>query len=356
MGFLSRIMGGLDKVDDAKTDLELAVFRDRRFARADALAASGDPNEAVVTGIHRRFQGESGTVTKVRLEWYDPQPRVGGIMFGDELPLTVRLGSTVAIRSDGDGVALDYAAMRSTAAAREAAQRTIGSAPDQGIDDTALDARVLKALKTWLPEDATVESWERVTVMGMLSLNWNLRVRRADGTTATVPKDNVPPYARWFVARGASLPIRVDPKDATRAKVDWPELAERMAVDGGRWQDQPVPGSIAEQLLLTAGTPSESMTVGAPAELDLTPDAGSSDAIEGVTLEKWAHVEAGLTQARVNPAEHDAYATQHHGIPTGRWTSIKRQWEARQLSDWKVGAAFGEAYSAAQKELKKRPR
>ena len=58
--------------------------------------------------------------------------------------------------------------------------------------------------------------------------------------------------------------------------------------------------------------------------------------------------------ARVPPAGYDAYASEAHGVPPGRWTAIDQAWTARQRSDWKVGAAMGEAVAAARKAQKKR--
>ena len=135
--------------------------------------------------------------------------------------------------------------------------------------------------------------------------------------------------------------------------MNWPLLAERAAVAGGTWQDDPPAGSIAEALLravpATHGTPAAA----SDEPLDLTPAAESVEAVEGITLERFAYIEAALIQARVSPAEHDAYATQL-GAPAGRWAAVKSEWEQRTRADWRVGAAFGEAFEAARKELKKR--
>src|SRR5690348_4844902 len=110
MGILNRLLRIADRVDDAKTDLEYGVFRDRRFDKAEELAKAGQSNEAVVTGIKRRTN-DGTTDTDVRLEWYAPEPRAAAVHYGDSMPLVVRLGSTVAIRFDGDAAVLDPAAM-----------------------------------------------------------------------------------------------------------------------------------------------------------------------------------------------------------------------------------------------------
>jgi hypothetical protein len=351
MGLFKKILGGAEKVYDAKETLEYQVFHDRRFDRAEKLAASGDPNTAVVTGIKRRYN-DTFTETDIRLEWFAPEPRVGGIHYGADIPLAIRLGSTLAVKTDGDSVVVDYAAMAGVPGAPKDAGRRSRKAPEQGVDDKALDMSVLSRLRKWTPQEATVESLDRVTVMGMPAENWHITLACAGGTRAVAKKDYVPPYARWYVAVGAVLPIVLDPKDATRAQVNWPLLAEQRAVAGGSWQDDPPPGSLADTLL-SADPRAHETSVASTEPLDLTPSEESGSAIEGLTLERCAYIEAALIKDRVAPAEYDAYAVSL-GVPAGRYTAIKALWDQRIRTDWRVGAAFGEAFEAAQKELKKK--
>ncbi len=226
MGILSRLLGAANRVDQAKEDVEFALVHDRRFGRAEALAKSGARNDAVITGIRRR--SNDGTETQVRLEWFAPEPRSGAVYFGDSMPLVVRLGSTVAIRFEGDAAVLDPAAMAGTPGAPADAGRKSRKVPGQGVDDTSLDSRVLSRLKKWPGETAVVLSFEQTRTFGMLTENWNIVVRRVDGGEAQVGKDHVPPYARWFVVPGAEVPIVVDPRDSSRAQIGWPRpLAEQ---------------------------------------------------------------------------------------------------------------------------------
>ena len=145
------------------------------------------------------------------VEWFAPEPRVSAVHYGDQMPLAIRLGSTVAIKTDGDSAVVDPIAMDGTPGAPTDAGRRARKVPDPGMDDQALDARVLSRIKKWLPKDATVVSFEQVRVMGMLAENWDIAVTCADGGRATVSRDNVPPYARWFVA-----PERWCPSSRTR--------------------------------------------------------------------------------------------------------------------------------------------
>lgn len=348
MGFFDKLLGAANKVDDVKTTIEYNTLRDRRYDRAEELAAEGDALEAVVTGIYFKLNNEM-TEGVFRLEWSDPAPRVAGVLFSGAAPEVLRLGSSVPVRVDGDTAVIDSKVMVGSPAPPSSPGRSARSAPEPGVVDTSLNPDLQRWLKKWARDRGTVTSFDRVDVMGLTTQNWNIQVTRSDGSRALVRRDFVPTYARWFVCPGADVPLVVDPKDPARVQVDWPLLATENR--GGSWRD-PVPeGSIAA-LTLVKGEPVEAMSTGQP--LDLAPSADSVDAIEGVTLQTWATIEAALQKTPIAPAGYDAFASEQYGVPTGRWTEIKRQWEARQRSDWKIGAAFGEAFEVARKELKKK--
>lgn len=360
MGFFDRVIGAVNKADEKATDLEHRLTVDRRYGQAQRLAAEGLQDEAVITGIERKLN--AGTAqTSVRLEWLAPEPSTAGILLGSEPIAAIRLGATVAIRTDGGQAVLDWETMTSSLGLTEApGQRRRRSAPDQGVVDTALDMRVLSRLKKGVPGVGSVQSIAQSRTVGVLTENWTIVLTRADGSSVTVRNDHVPSYVRWYVHPGAELPIVVDPKDPARGQVNWPKLAEERAVSGGRWQDRPPDGSIAADLQGPfAATQAEQATgVSFGVEQDVAPasdDPGLSP-IEGVDLDTWAHVQVAITQSRTPPDIHDDYATEHHGIPAGRWTAIDAAWNARVRANWKIGAKFGEAYEAAQKGLKRNQR
>ncbi len=88
---------------------------------------------------------------------------------------------------------------------------------------------------------------------------------------------------------------------------------------GGSWQDRPPEGSIAESLLMAA-TSAEAVSAASIGEgADVTPTAESLEAIEGITVERCAYVEAALSLAGIPPAEYDGYASENLGVPAGRW-------------------------------------
>jgi len=82
-----------------------------------------------------------------------------------------------------------------------------------------------------------------------------------------------------------------------------------------------------------------------PAAPSMDPDAAAITPIEGVTLELWASVQAGIAKGAIAPAGYDAFATSK-GVPAGRWMAISSAWQARASTDWKVGSAFGAALQA----------
>lgn len=77
------------------------------------------------------------------------------------------------------------------------------------------------------------------------------------------------------------------------------------------------------------------------------PDAASLTPVEGVTMETWVAVQAGLIRDRVAPEGYEAYAAAR-GVPAGRWGAVDQAWNARCMSDWRLGAAYGEAIQEAR--------
>lgn len=321
MGMFDKLLKGADKVDDVKTALEYNTFRDRRYDAAERLAAKGDPATAIVTGIRARSDDDSTDIA-YRLEWNDGAAREGAVLFGGDAPMALRIGAEVLVRTDGGAVVLDPDAMAGAPSAPNDPGRKKRTVPDVGIDDKALDSRVLSHLKKWTPSRGTITSWERTKMFGMLTENWNVVVTKADGGSASASRDNIPHYARWFAYPGSEVPITVDPKDPAKMQVNWPALAEERA--GGSWQDAPPEGSVAADLLASRNSPGESAMSVADSdhdgdEIDLTPSAASAEAIEGVTIEKWGLIEAALIQDRVAVSDYDSYATEKYGVPAGRW-------------------------------------
>ena len=86
---------------------------------------------------------------------------------------------------------------------------------------------------------------------------------------------------------------------------------------GGTWQDRPPEGSIAASLLIAATAPKRRRPRRS-GRRRRDPYRGASEAIEGVTVERCAYIEAALGPAGVPPAEYDALRLRELGAPAGR--------------------------------------
>jgi hypothetical protein len=356
MGLLDRFISGINRTYDPIDHIGDKVFIDPRFAQADRLAAEGRRDEGILTGIKQRYQDDT-TSTVVRIAWGGPQRRAAGLLLGSGRRAGLRLGATVAIRTDDNDAVLDWARMcEAWGPQPDLAQRRTRFVPDEGVDDAAQDARVLSRLKKWTPQRGTVETFERRFALGMLTDNYDVAVRTANSGKARVSKNVIPWYAAWFVHPGSDVPLVVDPKDPARAEIDWPALARERSVAGGRWADRPPAGSVAEAVLSGSDVPpptqAAAMTPDGPPAGTFEPAADGLAPIEGVDLQRYAFVERALIAARVPPAQHDAFA-QQHGVPPGRWAAIDQAWNARAAQDWRVGAKIGEAREAAAKAAKR---
>jgi hypothetical protein len=242
MGLLDRAIGALNKAY-AKVDV-LDGPGDLRFRRPDALLAGGRQATGRITGIERRLaDGSERTILAVAVD--------GGLRAGMHPVVApigrLRLGMPVLVRCDGRHAVLDWPAMcaRWTLEPGSPSHR-FEDAPEDGVSDRALDARVQKRLKRWTPGRGTLVGLERRLVLGMPSENWTAPVALGAGGEAATGADEVPCYARWLAAPGAQVPLAVDPGDPSRCVIDWAAAAVEHAVRAGGLDDPPPPGSVAE--------------------------------------------------------------------------------------------------------------
>jgi hypothetical protein len=127
--------------------------------------------------------------------------------------------------------------------------------------------------------------------------------------------------------------------DGDKIKIDWPAAVEAQPgsaappAPAAERHDEP-----AEAVQATPVVSPEAAVAAAPV----------GDAIDGVSFDTWVAVEAGIVRERIPPDGYDEYA-QRHGVPAGGWAAAQSAWQARMMSDWTVGARFGEAYEAALK-------
>ena len=207
----------------------------------------------------------------------------------------LRLGVPVVVKLEGDRGIIDWDSMARAWGLEGAilTQESMRTPPDDGIVDLALDARVQNHLKKWRRETATVVSVTRRSVFGMATLNWDVVVRLADGTESLSKGDEVPSYAQWHTAPGAIVPVVVNPKDTTRASIDWPEFARGQA-DSAGFDDDPPDGSIAAEIEASRNTgATQAMGAGMPQSSPVAPPASDRQVTFDRTLTGWIEAARG---------------------------------------------------------------
>jgi hypothetical protein len=215
----------------------------------------------------------------------------------------LRLGMPVVAKLDGDRGILDWDAMARAwgLEGHFLSQESMRKPPADGVVDSALDARVQRHLKKWLPTEATIVSVQRCTMLGMPTLNWDVERRLPDGRTAVSTRDEVPSYAQWDAAPGAVVPAVIDPKDQGRASIDSPAFALAQFGAVG-FDDDPPAGSIAADVEGARGTRPAPMALGA----NVPAPAGdpSAPVTLDATIRAWVDARKGghMTQKDFNKA------------------------------------------------------
>lgn len=232
---------------------ELTVALKPSIRRVRKLEAQGTPANGVVTGIHFKLNDDT-TRKEFAITVLDGSGLRIGVRTSPSVAHRLRLGMPAVVKLDGDRGVLDWDAMTQAwgLGSDFIAQDSLRKPPSDGIIDTALDMRVQSHLKKWTPTQATIVSFQRCTVMGLPTQNWDVELQLADGSRALSKRDGVPSYAQWDAKLGAVVPAVIDPKDSSRASIDWPAFA-RAQFDTVGFDDDPPPGSIAAELEVSRG-------------------------------------------------------------------------------------------------------
>ena len=324
------------------TSLEWTRWNARRARR---LLNEGRQGRGRIVGIRVRHGGNSDA-SDTKYEWaVDVTPSAGesyraGFRQHLQHADRARLNMEVPVRHDDRRrTIIDWPAMLKTwgldsADVHEMGWKQLRSTPDEGIDDKTI--RTVKGERT----HATLVDVDRYELFGMTTDNFNL-VLRAGGRDLLAKREYVPVYARHLVEPGTELPVGID---GDKVRVDWTAAAT----------GQPGSALPPAAAAIKREQPVEAMTA-APAQTPQEAIAAAplDDAIDGVGFDTWVEVSAGLVRDRVPPASHDAYA-QEHGVPAGAWAGAEAAWQARMMSDWTIGARYGEAYAAALKSKRRR--
>lgn len=265
MGILDKLIGAVNRAGAPLQNAETIV--DPRLRRGVDVVSDGESRQGRIVGIQRRPVGEATrTVFVVDVP---AGPAEGPLRFSTEVTSTsylhrLRLGLDVPVRVDGDHGAIDWQALtaRWGIDAAEPGQRRHRSHPPEGIDDRDHPNATLRLLERGRRTTATIAALERVFVLGMPTVNWDVHLTLEDGSTALHRKEEVPPFAWWYTAPGVRVEVAVDEGDPSRVAVDWAALA--LAAGPPRVDDAPPPGTLAAEVEagLAAATPTTPVGAG----------------------------------------------------------------------------------------------
>ncbi|MCB1040496.1 MAG: hypothetical protein KDA94_13355, partial [Acidimicrobiales bacterium] len=308
---------------------------------AAAVLAKGEPSLARIVGIDVSYVSDGDSDRRV--EEYAlalADGRTIGVRQALRPPDQVRLGMEVPVQVLGDRAVITWGEVETHR------HKALKAAPSPGIVDRQRDAGA--ARKKGVPARVTLTAIDRRSFLGGLASRLEATVtvepEGIEPYEAEIKGLEVAPYASHLAEVGRPLPGWVTLKRLDRPVIDWAAAA---TADPGVGR----PPVIAEPL----APPTEVASVDQRPVREQVEDAASSGLhFGGLDLATYAAIEAGLQTARVPPAEHDAYA-RSLGAPAGTvWADAVAAWQAAIRSDWRVGAAFGEAVEAARKDAKRR--
>jgi hypothetical protein len=259
----------------------------------------------------------------------------------------VRLGMSVSVHELDGKVVIDSAATAAAFGQSATTQlegwKALKSPPESGISDEV----VTKATRKGTPGTFTLNALvQREVMWGLASaidMDGVVALPGEEPYAVTVSKIEVPPYATHLPIAGTQLVCAVG-RRLDKPAIDWARSAELR------------PGVGEPPVALEAPEPAVPVASSAPSTPiaeQVAEAAQRGDTIGGISLDTFVTIQAGLQHDRVAPAGYDAYAAQH-GVALGTWQSVEADWNAAMRSDWRLGAAYGEALSARQRELKRR--
>lgn len=305
----------------------------------------GTPAEGRIVGI-RRFQVSEDEST-VDLEEYAVD--VGGAVLGIRQRLAplhdVRLGMPVTVHRDGKTAVIRWGAPV------ERRWKAV-KAPAPGIEDK-VDGPPRGGWASGQVE--ILELGSRSAMLGLATVA-QAKVRFSDGTEALVDKFGAPFYAAHLGAVGDRLPALQHPRDARKIRIDWPAAA--LAVPGvgvtalavgivtgaepasvmGAGATNSHPG-FGKAGLIDRMQAKLAATTGAAAGFDMNSGPAAEDPVS------WETFLAASVAIRDDPTTPADEVAQRHGVPAGEWDAANKRWMGRIMSDWKLGAAYGQALS-----------
>ena len=315
-------------------------------AKPEDVFGRGAPGSGRIVGI--RVSESSASESTIRVDDYAVEVLASPVFVAGLRqrlrPDVVRLGMPVAIRQLDDNVIIDWPA--TCGGQPDLAWSAQKNPPAPGIVDETIGLD--KARSKGSPAQVTIERASvQDALMGLaqvLHLNLTVRPEGIEPYEVELKNVKIPHYATHLCQNGKALPAWVRPDRLDRVTIDWPAAA--MAEPG---IDQP-PAEVLSRIGSVLQPTGEATSVAAvvddrPIAADVDP---AHTPINGVSFQTWVAVEAGLMRDRVSPADYDGYA-QQHGVAAGAWAGAVAGWQKRMRTDWRLGAAYGEAIEAARK-------
>jgi hypothetical protein len=264
----------------------------------------------------------------------------------------VRLGMPMVVHEFDGKIVIDGAATMALSGLSGRTYTEGWKALKEPPPDGIVDDAVSKATRKGTPGTIVVSGLsQRDVLFGLgsaIDLDGVVTLPGEEPYAVTVAKIDVPPYATHLPVVGNELVCAVG-RRLDKPAIDWAASAMRRPGVG----EPPVQlGSGPREATSLAGGSADS-PASAPVEQQIAAAAGSEDTIGGITIDTFAAIHAGLQHDRVRPADGDAYAA-NFGVAPGAWATVDAEWHAAIRADWRIGAAYGEAISAHQRELKKR--
>jgi hypothetical protein len=183
----------------------------------------------------------------------------------------------------------------------------------------------------------------RAGMLGLTSVTTaSVRFSDESGVVDAVVDTFSPPfYATHLGAEGTRLPAARHPRDATRVRIDWPDAVLR---DPGVGVGPHVPvaaGGTGVGLLDQLQQKSREFTARV-AGADLSAGPGDGDP---VSWETYLAVSVAIKNAGWGTPETQDAIAQQHGVAPGEWPAAHSRWQGRMMTDWRLGAAYGQAMS-----------
>jgi hypothetical protein len=305
----------------------------------------GAPADGRIVGIRRSQVSEDEST--IDLEEYAVD--VGGEVLGIRQRLAplqdVRIGMPVSVHRDGKAAVIHWGAPTER-------RWKMVKPPPAGIEDK-VDGPPRGGWATGQVEILDLGS--RSAMLG-LSTVAQAKVRFSDGTEALVDKYVPPFYASHLGGVGDQLPALQHPRDARKIRIDWPAAALASpgvgvpALNGGIFTGAPPVSAMGageenshpgfgKAGLLDRLQAKVAASTGAAAGFDMNAGPAAEDPVS------WETFLAATVAIRDDPTTPADEVAQRHGVPAGEWEAANKRWMGRIMSDWKLGAAYGQALS-----------